>query len=115
MKLIFGVDDSNMNRIIVQEAASVLKVDSLTASDGVEGLKLLNELLEKDRLPKVIVTDIIMPNMGGIELIENIKKNDKLKYIPIIVLTTEQDFRLMEKSKSLGATGWIEKPVLPDE
>ena len=51
-----------------------------------------------------------MPNMNGLELIENIRKDADFKFLPILFLTTETNLEMKQKAKDAGATGWIVKP-----
>ena len=53
--------------------------------------------------------------MNGIELIKEIKKNTKFRFTPILMLTTESQQTKREEAKRAGATGWLVKPVEPDQ
>ncbi|HLE10721.1 MAG: hypothetical protein A2504_02580 [Bdellovibrionales bacterium RIFOXYD12_FULL_39_22] len=110
-----GIDDSKMNRMIFEETATILKADVIIASDGLDGLNQIINSVEANIIPDVIITDINMPNMNGIELIAKLKSNPATKYIPILVLTTETDFNVKMQGKNLGAAGWITKPLDPEE
>jgi two-component system chemotaxis response regulator CheY len=61
--------------------------------------------------PDLIITDINMPNMGGLELIRQVKTLPGYRFIPILTLTTESDASKRDEGKKLGATGWLVKPV----
>ena len=63
----------------------------------------------------MVITDINMPNMNGIELISNLRTISKYKFIPIIALTTESQDSKMQEGKAAGATGWIVKPFTADK
>ena len=114
-KLIVGIDDSQLNRFIFEEVAKILEVDIITASDGDEGVEKIFKSCNDDRPPTLIITDINMPNVSGIEVIKTLKENNDSKYIPILVLTTESDYDLQIKGKELGAAGWLQKPLDADE
>ena len=58
----------------------------------------------------LIITDVNMPNMDGIELTRQIRANADYKFTPIVVLTTESQGSKMDAGKEAGATGWIVKP-----
>ena len=58
----------------------------------------------------IIITDINMPVMDGMEMIKNIKNNDEIKYIPIVILTTETQKKMKEQARNLGAKAWMVKP-----
>jgi len=99
------VDDSIAVRqstrfILEQNGYSVLE-----ASDGVEALKVLS-----GNEPKMVLTDVNMPNMDGITLVKKIRETTGGKFIPIIVLTTESQGSIIDEGKKAGATGWIVKP-----
>ncbi len=78
-----------------------------SASDGVQALSKLSSGLK----PDLIITDINMPNMGGLELIKRIKALPGFRFTPILTLTTESDSSKRDEGKRLGATGWLVKPV----
>ena len=63
--------------------------------------------------PDVIVTDINMPRLDGFGFIEGVRRNDKYRAIPILVLTTESDAEKKNRARQAGATGWIVKPFDP--
>ena len=106
-KTILIVDDSATMRMSVN---STLKIGGFTveaANDGVQALVILKGGLK----PDLIITDINMPNMGGLELIKNIRALPGLRFTPILTLTTEGQSTMRDEAKKLGATGWLMKPV----
>ena len=109
-KSILAVDDSVTMR---QTIATTLEKEGYTvilANDGKDAVSKLNG----NRF-NLIITDINMPNMDGISLIKEIKKQASHKFTPIIVLSTESQPEKKEEGKSAGATGWIIKPFKPDQ
>ena len=103
---ILYVDDSSTIREMVE--SSLIEIGYMNiqgADDGVEALAL-----SVDEDYDFIITDINMPNMDGIELINKLR--DTLDYMstPIMVLTTEWSREMKEKGKQAGATSWIVKP-----
>jgi two-component system chemotaxis response regulator CheY len=64
---------------------------------------------------RLIITDLNMPNMDGIELIRNVRANPGYKFVPILMLTTESQAEKKQEGKSAGATGWIVKPFKPEQ
>ena len=82
-----------------------------TADNGKTALDILNGGLK----PNLILTDINMPVMGGMELIAKIRAMPGLKFIPVLTLTTESDAAKRDQGKRAGATGWIVKPVSGDD
>ena len=65
--------------------------------------------------PKLIITDLNMPGMNGIELIKALKQQSKFRFTPMLMLTTESQQSRREEAKSAGATGWLVKPVEPEQ
>ena len=102
------VDDIDMNVMILEE---ILKGDYqvITASNGREALETLGDAVQ---LPKLILLDVIMPEMTGSEMFELMKTNEKLKRIPVIFITAENDSE--SELLSAGAVDFINKPFLPE-
>jgi two-component system chemotaxis response regulator CheY len=84
---------------------SGFKVD--TASNGQAALELLKSGIK----PNLILTDINMPVMGGMDLIKNVRAMAGFRFVPILTLTTESEAAKREEGKRAGATGWLVKPV----
>lgn len=105
MKHVFLVDDSATMLMSLKGTLEIsgFKVD--TASDGQAAMGKLKSGLK----PDLIITDINMPRMGGIELIREARK--LLRFTPILALTTESQQGLRDEAKKNGATGWLVKPV----
>jgi two-component system chemotaxis response regulator CheY len=109
-KKILTVDDSASMRQMVSFTLKGAGYDVVEAVDG------------KDALGKVqgadigmIITDLNMPNMDGIELIRAVRGMPGLKFIPIVLLTTESQDSKKKEGKEAGATGWIVKPFKPEQ
>lgn len=110
-KTILIVDDSNTARASVEYTLKKGSYEVLSAYDGTTGL----EVLGKSPTIDMIITDLNMPKMDGIEFIKNVRKFDQYKYTPILMLTTEsQDEKKME-GKAAGASGWLVKPFNPTQ
>ena len=114
-KLFVGIDDSKINRAIFEEAASIMDMDVITAENGLEGLDKINTAIEGGKTPEVVMVDIHMPVMNGLDFIKKFKENPITKYIPVIVLTTEVSLEPKMLAKDYGAAGWIIKPLGPEE
>ncbi len=102
---ILVVDDSVSIR---QSVRFILEQSGYTvneAADGAEGLKSLAE-----RKADLVITDVNMPNMDGLTMVKKIRETDGIKFVPILVLTTESQGSVIEEGKKAGATGWIVKP-----
>ena len=109
-KIIMTVDDSTSVRQMVSFTLKEAGYDVIEACDGKDAL---SKIPNKDL--NLIVTDLNMPNMDGIELIKKIRREPKYKYTPIIMLTTESQTEKKMEGKAAGATGWIVKPFQPDQ
>lgn len=79
------------------------------------GEEALNILKTKDQMPNIILLDLNMPKIDGIEFLSNIKKNDKLRHIPAVVLTTSNNFKDIKKCYEIGIAGYILKPLKYEE
>lgn len=109
-KTILTVDDSSSVRQMVSFTLREAGYDVVEACDGKDALTKLNG----DSI-KMIVTDLNMPNMDGIELIKNVRAMASYKFIPIIMLTTESQESKKMEGRKVGATGWIVKPFKPEQ
>jgi two-component system chemotaxis response regulator CheY len=110
MAKILIVDDSKSMRQMVLMTLKNAGHDVTDAEDGMDALTKA-----KVSSFDVVVTDINMPNMGGIELTQNLRKMANFSRTPIICLTTESSEEMKLKGKNAGATGWIVKPFSPDK
>jgi len=110
-KKIFIVDDSATMLMSVKGTLQMAGFDVETAVDGQDAL----EKLEAGLKPDLIITDVNMPRMTGLELIQRVKALPAFRFTPILTLTTESQAAKRDEGKRLGATGWLVKPVLgPD-
>ena len=105
-KKILMVDDSSMIRLIVSKAAAKAGYEVVSATNGQEGLEQLSIHPDID----LVLSDINMPIMGGMEMIEQIRENKTTKYLPIVMLTTESKDELKQQGRELGVKAWMVKP-----
>lgn len=105
------VDDSVTMLMSLKTTLSMNGFQVETASQGQAALDKLKAGLK----PNLILTDINMPVMGGMELIGKVRAIPGLRFIPILTLTTESEASKREEGKRLGATGWLVKPVAGDD
>lgn len=113
-KQILVVDDSNVLRASVRFALEGSGLDVVEAENGRDGLSELEKMAESGSRPLMILTDINMPVMDGITFIKKVKKTP-MKFVPILVLTTEnQDMKKLEGEK-VGASDWLVKPFREDQ
>lgn len=110
MTSVLTVDDSASIRMAIRIALSGAGHGVTEAADGKEGLA-------KASASKfdMIITDLNMPNMNGLEMIREIRKLPIQAGTPIIFLTTESDDGLKSQAKEAGATGWLVKPFVPEQ
>ncbi len=111
-----------MSKVImtVDDSASVRQMVSFTLKGA--GYEVLEAVDGKDALSKLggsglhmVLTDLNMPNMDGIELIKTLRSDPAYKFIPIVMLTTESQAEKKQEGKTVGATGWIVKPFNPEQ
>jgi len=110
MAKILIVDDASLIRLVADKAAKGAGHETVLAENGEEGLAAL----ERESVD-LIFSDINMPVMGGLEMVEIIKSNPAHKFIPIVMLTTESNPTLKEQGKALGVKAWLLKPFNKDK
>jgi len=106
-KTILIVDDS---QTMILSVKATLEMNGFTVETAHDGLQALGKLKAGCR-PDLILTDINMPNMDGLELIRNVRLLPGFRFVPILTLTTETQAAKRDEAKKLGATGWLVKPV----
>ncbi|MCP3178377.1 MAG: response regulator [Desulfuromonadales bacterium] len=112
-KKILIVDDSNTMRKIVTRSLRQAGIDVgeiVEAGDGAEALALL-----EGQKVDLILSDINMPNMDGIEFLRQKATRADIKDIPVVMITTEAGADILGEAKSLGAKGSIKKPFTPEQ
>lgn len=109
------IDDDNIDRMVVQRVLK--KMLSVTthqqAQNGQEALDMLRGAEGKalNPFPNVILLDINMPKMNGIEFLQELRADDKLKHLPVFVLTTSNDDNDRLKAYQYNVAGYILKPI----
>jgi two-component system chemotaxis response regulator CheY len=106
------VDDSSVMRKIVERSLRQAGLDLtvMEAGNGAEALGLLD-----GNLVDLILSDINMPIMDGLEFVRQVQTVDKLRNIPVVMITTEGSESNVVQALSLGAKGYIRKPFTPDQ
>ncbi|HOI15468.1 MAG TPA: response regulator [Geobacteraceae bacterium] len=106
--------------LIVDDSASMRQMVSFTLKDA--GYDIIAATNGKDALAKLdgakismVITDLNMPEMDGIELIKQLRGKAGFKFTPIVMLTTESQDSKKMAGKQAGASGWIVKPFKPDQ
>lgn len=110
MAQILVVDDSATVR---NEVSSFLKQNGLDVTVAVDGKDGLDKL-KADSAIKLIISDVNMPNMDGLTMVEKVRSELGNSGVNIIMLTTESDPRMKERGKAAGVKGWIVKPFKGD-
>ncbi|HAO20004.1 MAG TPA: two-component system response regulator [Desulfobacteraceae bacterium] len=105
---ILAADDSASIRQMIAFTLRRADYDVIEAENGMDALEKLGNA---DVL--MVITDLDMPEMNGIELIKKIRIRAKYKSLPIVMLTTESAATVKQTAKAAGATGWITKPFTP--
>jgi two-component system chemotaxis response regulator CheY len=106
-KTILIVDDSATLLMSLKSALSLGGFQVETATNGQVALDKLKAGLK----PNLILTDINMPVMGGLEMIGKVRAMPSCRFFPILTLTTESETAKRDEGRRLGATGWLVKPV----
>lgn len=109
-KKIMTVDDSASVRQMVSFALKEAGYEVVEASDGEDALSKL----DGGRI-HMIIADLNMPRLGGVELVRKVRTMPGYRYIPIIMLTTESRVDRRAECRLAGATGWILKPIKPNQ
>ena len=106
MKTILIVEDSSTTRALIRAVIDELSdFETVEASSGFDALKMLPQQ-EYD----LIITDINMPDINGLELINFVKSNARYSRIPIIIVSTERSEEDKKRGMALGATAYVAKP-----
>ncbi len=111
-----------MSRVIMSadDSASMRQMISFTLKQA--GYEVVEAVDGKDAIGKMdatkvdmLITDLNMPNVDGIELIKQVRSRAAYKFIPVVMLTTESSDDKKQAGKAAGATGWIVKPFAPEQ
>lgn len=109
-QLIMCVDDSASARSMVCNTLKAAGFDTIEAVDGKDAMiKLLLHPVAS------VITDLYMPNMDGLEFIRKVRKSERHRFLPIIMMTSESQRSKVLEAISFGVTGWLLKPVAPDQ
>ena len=106
MARVLVVDDSATVRQQVGLCLQQAGFDIVEAEDGAQGL----DRIRKDGTIRMVICDVNMPNMNGIEMLEAVQRDGTRSNLPVVMLTTEGQPQLMDRAKKAGAKGWIVKP-----
>ena len=107
------VDDSSLTRKAIRRIVDMIDLDIETifeAQNGLEALKILNE-----SHIHLVLADLNMPEMGGIEMIYHMRGNDATRNIPVVIVSTESSTTVIEGLLADGAKDYLHKPFTPEE
>ncbi len=102
---VLAIDDSSTIRQLLHHCLSSAGMTVAIAENGDEGVSLF----ERSRFD-VVITDLYMPKLDGIGVIERLRSGASNRRVPILVLTTDNDREMRHRAQLAGATGWIIKP-----
>ncbi|MBE9503913.1 MAG: response regulator [Proteobacteria bacterium] len=108
-KTVLLVDDCRTTRRLVTYLIKDADLNILQAENGLEAL----EVLARNDVD-IVVSDMNMPQMDGLELIKSMKEDNSYQTIPVIMLTTEEDEAEKERGLQIGAASYLKKPVSKD-
>jgi two-component system, chemotaxis family, chemotaxis protein CheY len=100
-------DSTTMRQLIVYALRRIPEMVTDEAGDGVEALKLLAE----NGVPDIVITDINMPVMDGLKLVQRLRSDERTRDVPIVIITTEGGEEDKNRAMSLGANAYITKPI----
>lgn len=107
------VDDSSLTRKAIRRIVDMIGLDIaevFEAENGVEALKILHEAQIQ-----LVLADLNMPEMGGIEMIYHMRGNEATRNIPVVIVSTESSTTVIEGLLADGAKDYLHKPFTPEE
>lgn len=107
------VDDSATIRSMVKRTIQMIGLNVREIFEASNGIEALAQLADHD--VAVMLVDINMPTMSGIQLLTRMKQNDRLKHIPIVIASTEGSQQRIEQVMELGVFGYVRKPFQPEQ
>lgn len=109
-KAILLVEDDMVDAIAVKRALKDVQIENelVTVTNGEEALDYLEDV---DEMPCLVLLDLNMPKMNGLEFLDHVKQEDRYRSIPIIVFTTSKEEQDRLKSFELGIAGYMVKPI----
>ena len=109
MKKILIIEDEEIMIDLLQKKLTVEGYEISVARDGKEGLEKMKDDLQAGNPPDLVLLDIIMPKMGGFEVMEEMQKDKELEKIPVIVVSNSGQPVEIDKAQTLGAKDWLIK------
>lgn len=117
-KIILLVEDNPDDQVLTTQALKKSNIinDVIVANDGVEALDYIfgrGKYAGRDikKFPSVILLDINLPKLNGLEVLKEIRQNEKTRLIPVVILTSSKEEEDLITSYKLGANSYVQKPV----
>lgn len=107
---IFVVDDDEDDRELISDALMENHIKQNQIHLAEDGYDLISQLQDSNSLPRFILLDLNMPRMGGKEVLESIKKENRYRHIPIIIFSTSDADADIEECYQLGCSAYLSKP-----
>jgi len=104
MKKILLIEDEEIVIDVLRKKLKKEGYDVLVAKNGEEGLKLIKELK-----PDMVLLDVVMPKMGGFEVLEIMSKDEELRKIPVVIISNSGQPVELDRAKALGVKDWLIK------
>ena len=105
------VDDNSTNRFILYEILESWEIESDSSGDSFEALRKIHESIERKKLYDILLLDVEMPEINGIELAQRIREIEEYKKVPIIMLSSSTNRELRKKAEEIGISHYLIKPV----
>lgn len=105
MKKILVIDDQLSIRLLIKSSLEEIGYQVDTASDGTQGWEKILQ-----RTPDLVITDLNMPGVYGLELLERIRNHHSTQNLPVLCVTGDDNIDTKQRAVLLGATGWVQKP-----
>lgn len=104
MEKILLIEDEELIIRLLSKKLAAIGYDVSLAMDGREGLEKIKQIV-----PDLVLLDIVMPRMGGFEVMAEMKKDEKIAGIPVIIISNSGQPLELERAKELGAVDWLVK------
>jgi len=108
------IEDNLIEIMKMKRTLSLLKLDH-TMKEAKNGEEALEVLKDKSNFPDLILLDLNMPKMSGIEFLSILKKDSNIQHIPTVILTTSDNQKDLEECYRIGVSGYILKPLKYDD
>ena len=113
-KTILIVEDEMPIRALLRNALEEIPVEIVEAADGISALTLLEEWREEDPFrpwPNLILLDLGLPGMGGLQVLGKIRKREETRRIPVVIFSSDDQALVVRTAYERGANGYVVKPV----